>query len=283
LPYELTEVDREKARGIIRNSAPRRPSRYRRGLRGDLDLIILKALDKDPAKRYQSALALAEDVGRFLKRQTISARTLNIAYLLRKFISRQRLPVALVAVLMLMLGGFAAWMKIEDDQRALDEQQRQQEVSRWRRNFQAENRDRLRAAQFWEAVATAGAGPELLDLAAERVGHDFADNPALAAAVRDTLAGAYARLGQSEEAARQWQTAASTLRKAAEQRVQRGDFAGAEPLLMQEYEIRRRFDEPGACETAALLADVYSSWGKPVQSSKWRERATTAKPEGDGH
>jgi serine/threonine-protein kinase len=71
--------------------------KLRRALRGDLDTIIAKALKKNPAERYLSATAFADDLRRYLGHQTISARPDTLAYRARKFVRRNYTPVALAA------------------------------------------------------------------------------------------------------------------------------------------------------------------------------------------
>ena len=58
----------------------------RRSLRGDLETIALKALEKDPARRYQSAAILSEDIHRYLTSQPVVARPPSAAYQLRKLV-----------------------------------------------------------------------------------------------------------------------------------------------------------------------------------------------------
>ena len=72
-------------------------------LRGDLDWIVLKALEKEPDRRYGFAGALAEDLGRFLERKPVEARPPSMAYILRRFTARHRGPVFAVAALLLAL------------------------------------------------------------------------------------------------------------------------------------------------------------------------------------
>jgi TolB-like protein/Flp pilus assembly protein TadD len=69
-----------------------------RALRGDLDLIVLKALEKEPAARYASAADLIDDLKRYLDGQPVSAQPPRLRYRLRKFLRRNR-PVAAVAAL----------------------------------------------------------------------------------------------------------------------------------------------------------------------------------------
>jgi serine/threonine protein kinase/TolB-like protein/Flp pilus assembly protein TadD len=68
--------------------------RLARQLRGDLDAVVLKALAKEPAQRYPSAGALAEDLRRYLDGKPIRARPARIVYRLRKFVLRNRAVLA---------------------------------------------------------------------------------------------------------------------------------------------------------------------------------------------
>lgn len=72
-------------------------------LRGDLDWIVLKALEKDPARRYESAGALAEDLSRFLQHKPVEARPPSMTYLMLRFTRRHRGPVFAGAALLLAL------------------------------------------------------------------------------------------------------------------------------------------------------------------------------------
>ncbi|MCA9291091.1 MAG: protein kinase, partial [Phycisphaerales bacterium] len=79
------------------------PARLVRLLHGDLDTIVLKALEKQPARRYQSAEALAEDLRRHLESQPILARPPTIGYALAKFSRRYRSLVAAAAAVAVAL------------------------------------------------------------------------------------------------------------------------------------------------------------------------------------
>ena len=74
------------------------PDKLRRLLRGDLDTIVAKALKKEPAERYPSVTALAEDLRRYLRNQPISARPDTIAYRAAMFARRNRVAVALATL-----------------------------------------------------------------------------------------------------------------------------------------------------------------------------------------
>jgi serine/threonine protein kinase/Flp pilus assembly protein TadD len=74
------------------------PERLRRQLEGDLDLIIGKALKKYPTERYSSAIALADDLQRFLDHEPIRARPDSFLYNAAKFVRRNRTAVGFSAV-----------------------------------------------------------------------------------------------------------------------------------------------------------------------------------------
>ena len=74
------------------------PDKLRRILRGDLDTIIGKALKKNPAERYSSVTAMADDLERYLKHEPISARPDTLAYRAAKFVRRNRTGVALASL-----------------------------------------------------------------------------------------------------------------------------------------------------------------------------------------
>ena len=83
--------------------------RQRKALRGDLDTILMTALRKEPERRYATVDALAEDLDRFLMQMPIRARGDTLGYRLRKFVDRNRLPVALTALLLSSAVGLTAF------------------------------------------------------------------------------------------------------------------------------------------------------------------------------
>ncbi|MFP5397170.1 MAG: protein kinase domain-containing protein [Gammaproteobacteria bacterium] len=116
-PYRLdrpTHAALEDA--IVRADVPRpsavAPRERRRALRGDLDTIVLKALKCDPAQRYPTVAALADDVQRHLDRRPVLAQPDRVGYRVRTFVRRHRLAVgagsAVVAALAIGLVG-ALW------------------------------------------------------------------------------------------------------------------------------------------------------------------------------
>jgi serine/threonine-protein kinase len=90
----------------------------RRGLRGDLDRIVLTACAEDPGERYATVAALADDVRRYLDGLPISVATGGPLYRLRKFVARHRLATAAALLALIAAGGFVWRLEVER-QRAL--------------------------------------------------------------------------------------------------------------------------------------------------------------------
>jgi hypothetical protein len=74
LPYDAGGGTIYKAAKVIKECTPQRPSSINRKLRGDVETIVLKALEKDRTKRYQSAADLARDIRHYLNREPIEAK-----------------------------------------------------------------------------------------------------------------------------------------------------------------------------------------------------------------
>ncbi len=106
LPYDLSRKLIHEAARIIVLEEPERLSSINRQLRGDVEVIVAKALEKEKERRYGSAEAMASDVRRFLSDEPITARPASALYQLRKFARRNRAIVTGlgVAVAVLVLG-----------------------------------------------------------------------------------------------------------------------------------------------------------------------------------
>ena len=85
------------------------PDQLQRKLRGDLDVICLKALRKEPQQRYPSADALLADVQRYLDGLPVEARAQTVGYRLRTFVRRNRRATAATAFVLLLLVGIVAF------------------------------------------------------------------------------------------------------------------------------------------------------------------------------
>lgn len=153
-PYTVKGLSPGEAESVICEREPSRPStaaatvdradksprlvlprKLLRRLRGDLDTIVMKALHKDPDRRYASAEALADDIRRHLTGRLIHARPDTIGYRTRKFVARHRWAVGAAGLVFLSLvGGLAGTLSqarraTENARDALDAQRRAEEVT----------------------------------------------------------------------------------------------------------------------------------------------------------
>jgi serine/threonine-protein kinase len=94
---------------LVLDTEPRRPRLWNPKIDHDLATICLKCLEKDPKRRYLSALALAEDLERWLKHEPIRARRTGIFTGGRKWMRRNRNVVATAAVC-LLVGAAVIWL-----------------------------------------------------------------------------------------------------------------------------------------------------------------------------
>lgn len=117
LPYTVRRAALPEAIRVICEDAPRRPSLFDRTLRGDLENICLKALEKDPGRRYQSAAALADDVARYLTSRPILARRPSLLYQSRKLAVRHRFFFLFVSGLVGIAIGARIWIEREEELR----------------------------------------------------------------------------------------------------------------------------------------------------------------------
>ena len=113
----------------VAEEEPRRPSTWVKRLAPDLEAVILKALQKDPQRRYDSARSLAEDLGRFLDGKPVAAHPDSTAYRVAKWARRNRSlawSLGISASLFLTLGPWGVWSLKESRDRAIQDKERAQ-------------------------------------------------------------------------------------------------------------------------------------------------------------
>jgi WD40 repeat protein/serine/threonine protein kinase len=175
-PFEqkaLVAAGLDEMRRIIREQEPVRPSTRlstladperttvakRRGagppqlihlLRGDLDWIVMKALEKDRTLRYDTANGLAMDVERFQHHEPVVARPHSTAYRVRKFVRRNRVMVAAAATVgvVLVLGIFGSTWQAIRATKAEREQSRLREAAQTAQASEAQQRRRAEAQAY---------------------------------------------------------------------------------------------------------------------------------------
>ncbi|HKR58176.1 MAG TPA: serine/threonine-protein kinase, partial [Pyrinomonadaceae bacterium] len=131
-PYKVEWTALPQVIRVICEEMPKSPSRVWRETGGqegkktgrvdrDLETIVLKALEKDPERRYQSAAAMAEDVERYLTNRPIEARPPSAFYQFRKLVARHKTPFALLAIVFVLLLGFTVMMAVQSARLAHEE------------------------------------------------------------------------------------------------------------------------------------------------------------------
>jgi WD40 repeat protein/serine/threonine protein kinase len=185
----LLEAGYEEIRRIIREVEPPKPStrlstmrgqeltaaaKQRRAdpkklgllIRGDLDWIVMKALEKDRTRRYETANGLAADVNRFLKQEPVTAAAPSSAYRIRKFVQRHRTAVlAAATIVILLVAGItiSTWLAVVASRAkgeataarnnvAKANELLKQQIAETERVREAENRQRRRAQESLERM-----------------------------------------------------------------------------------------------------------------------------------
>lgn len=111
-PHRLKDASLLDAARIVTRQSPRTMSSLKRELRGDLELIVAKALAQDVSQRYASAADFAADLRRFERHQPVQARAPSWAYRAQRFARRHWLPLGAAALVLLSLAaGLVASMQ----------------------------------------------------------------------------------------------------------------------------------------------------------------------------
>jgi non-specific serine/threonine protein kinase/serine/threonine-protein kinase len=215
-PKELQAAGYDEIRRKIREEEPSRPSArittpgedsteaarrrnadlptLKRELRGDLDWITMKALEKDRTRRYGSPNELAADIGRHLRVEPVEAGPPGTAYRMGKFVRRHRLGVAAGAgvLLALVLGLAAATYGMVRATRA-EEQARQEAATAEQVSgflvglFEVSDPNQARGNEI--------TAREILDQGAEKISRELQDQPLVRARLMATMAEVYGWLG----------------------------------------------------------------------------------------
>ena len=111
-PYRVSSKTPHDMVHAVLETEPEKPSTQNRRLRGDLDNIVLKALRKEPERRYASVEQFSDDIGKHLDGLPVSARPDTLAYRGSKFARRHKWAVIAAALAVLaLLGGMAATLR----------------------------------------------------------------------------------------------------------------------------------------------------------------------------
>jgi tetratricopeptide (TPR) repeat protein len=202
LPHDLASHSLIESLRIIEQVSPR-PLRAvwigKKRLDEDVATIVDKALEKDVNDRYGSAAALAEDVQRYRASQPILARPPSTIYQLRKRVRRNPLATALAASMLVLLITFAGTMTYKTRRIASERDRAQAEVDK-SEAINAFLQKTLETANPYSGGERGVTILEAIDRSADRIEKDFANQPVVEAAVRETVGATYLNLGQHDKA-----------------------------------------------------------------------------------
>jgi tRNA A-37 threonylcarbamoyl transferase component Bud32 len=212
------------------------PPRLIRCISGDLDWIVMKALEKDRTRRYETANGLAVDVQRFLTDEVISARPPSKLYRFKKIVCRNRLlffGIGLItALLVVSFAVVLASLSAEREARKAAYDALQQ-ADRGKLLLRDEAVKSRQVTQFLEEMLQ-GAGPsialgwdttilcDILDRTAERVGREMTNQPVVEAELRSLIGRLYFEVGNYVQAEKMERAALAIHRKLSEQNPGRG-------------------------------------------------------------
>ncbi len=217
----LAPMSQQEAASARRTS----PARMRQQVAADLDWVVMKALEKDRERRYDSAEALAQDVRRFLENQPVLAKPPGFLYVMGKFARRHRKAlaagVAFLALMALATVG-SAWMAVRARRAETLANERLEQAVRERNAKEAALRDAEAVSTFrTEAFRRTGVSyngrdvklADALDTATQRLSEALKNQPERLTNLQATIAKTYEELVQSGKALELWKAVVETRRK----------------------------------------------------------------------
>ncbi len=154
---------------------------------GDLDCIVLKALEKDRERRYATPLDLAADVDRYLRNVPVSAHPPGIAYRARKYVRRHRVGVSFGVAALVLLIGFAVAQAIEL-RKIRQQRDRADHITQFLTGI-------FKVPNPSEARGNTVTAREILDKASQQIGSNLNNDPELQAQLMETMSQTYTGLG----------------------------------------------------------------------------------------
>jgi serine/threonine protein kinase/Flp pilus assembly protein TadD len=227
------------------------PEKLRRSLQGDLDTIVAKALKKNPDERYASVAEFADDLRRVVEHQPISARPDALTYRAAKFARRHRRSVIVAAASAVLVGMTIAFYTVKlahERDLAARQAAKASKVSELLTEI-LDGADPFRTPDAQEPTVR-----RLLDVGAERMARDLADQPEIRAEVSTLIGRVYQRLGLYDKALPLLQQSlalgrqavgpehvsiAQTLNDLGVLHREHGDTKAAQPLLEESLAMRR--------------------------------------------
>jgi len=250
-----------------------------RELKGDVDQIVLKAIDYDPQRRYAMAAELADDLRRHLDGRPVLAQPDSWAYVARKFLRRNWLPVsAAAAIAFALVAGLA--LALWQARIARAQASRAERVTEFMINV-------FKAADPDNSQSSTMSAREVLDQGVRQMRSQLDTEPELQADLNDTLAQTYLNLGAGDRSLELARTALAERRRLyapgdtriAESLLTLGgtlneeaDYAAARAALNEASDIVRANGE----DDSLLAARIYDEFAFAVSGAGERDEAVVA-------
>ncbi len=282
-PSACVKASDERSAEAARNRRTE-PAKLAARLRGELDWIVLRAMEKDRTRRYGSPAELAADLKRHLRNEPVAAGPPGVVYRARKFVRRHRLGAAIAAATMTGLVAVAVVTSVQARRIAKerDRADREAEASSRVTDFLV---GLFRVTDPEVARGRNLSARELLDRGAGRVKRDLDMEPLTRARLMSTIGNAYMNLGLYNEAEDFLRGSVELRRRLLGEEVpdtltsmhalaadlwHEGRFAEAEALARRTLDLRRRVlgeADRGTLASADLLGTIYSESGRPAAAA----------------
>jgi len=216
----------QEGRRAVARARATEPAQLVRTLRGDLDSIVMTAIEKDRDRRYATASEFAADLRRYLKNEPVGARPAGAGYRLRKYVRRHRIAVGTAAALFCLLSGFSV-VQASQLRRITRERDRADRIT----NFMT---DMFNVSDPGESLGNVVTAREILDKASRDIDGGLARDPELRAQMMGVMGQVYSNLGL---------------------------YSRAETLATQALDVRRRLlglEHPDVLNSMTVLGRILS-------------------------
>jgi serine/threonine protein kinase len=287
------------------------PARLARLVRGELDWIVMKALEKDRTRRYETSSGLAADIQRYLNGDPVDAGAPSAVYRLRKFARKHRLALGTAAAFICLLAlaaALSAWQAVRATRaearanlnlkRALEDEARAQQSASESEAIADFFRDQIlsaaRPAGLDGGLGRAVTLRDAINHAEAQIAGSFTDQPKVEGLVRDAIGQSYYYMGDQDAAIKQYERSLELFRAVlgpedhhtvvamcgvASAYNKAGRSAEAIPLFVETLKIMDRTLGPDHLHTLATrnnLAGTYAEVGKISEALPLHEQVLAA-------
>jgi eukaryotic-like serine/threonine-protein kinase len=266
------------------------PESWSRELRGDLDWITLRALEKDRTRRYQSPAELAADITRHLKHEPVLASPPSTVYRVRKFIRRHRVGVAAAGVVVLALVAGITGTTIgliratRAERKAVEEAENTRQLSDFLLGL-------FRVSDPSEARGNTITAREILDKGAQKIERELGDRPVIKAEMMRTIGGVYDSLGLYKQAQPLLEKSLAIARISGNSNLlgksnsllqlgmlytEQGKFTEALALAQESLRVREKAlgpEHPEVARALLLVGIIYRQTSKHAEAKRYLERS----------